>query len=852
MLHETIQAHELGEAMRSYAEATYLLKKQNLNMNWVRTFTPARLTESCLRMAEVFPDMNIFYANVQRELIQNKAFLPFLVQLVCLSSPEQTDAGHPGILRAPLGERLSDLLEVCWSKEKNLTSYPADQVLSVLEAVNLDSDTRLIFLENFASMELSEEDRQMVIDNLSACVQLPLTLIDEQKWLLCDPVAAGRAVFCSTGFCEIWKLLESHPALLDILQLMHRYDISENLTLRNYAAFSQNVPQYVKHLTAVVGQLGQDAACKFIWLWQKSECSLYELQRMERRITENPEQDWNAVFANYSGYVNLLYGNRFKKLDMTRISSSQERLLVYAVTHQKKHFIRLADANGELFRSLSMHSILFDTALYEEHINLNELTERDLNDCAWMKDHTLRVSQLQPGRVYTFPEIRALYGTSKTHVTFYNMLMSKSQDYRLKVFRQVVNNDILQADMSSSELAVLADRFDEQAPIDWLQKDFGHIAGLTARDAARILLHLEQVKHLLPSMRCRTDALLVMQNPEAMDRFSSIAEVRENLLQVDTNWTWLAEEMKLSEDFVNRYQESILSFLCSNGAKISRTYFENLDNSQHLAFQRVVKADLMGQFAKLKYFEDDLQKELNYPVSDRLKAGWEKCLVVKENKLTVQEYDDFFSTILLGTQPLRTCLAYDGGGYCSCLLSSFDSNKKVLYATLNGKIVGRAFLRLTKGSMTAQTNKNKKLGFADLDAPSEPSQENQQKTEHLTLFLERSYIGGVGPEMVRQIQKLFISLAVQKADELNTMLVLSVDYCNAALTGFTQTLYHIYISKSKAGAQYLDSLSGKASVSDEGKYRTSRFFIRECTASDNCPEGVNIQDGFTDETRSFQ
>ena len=34
---------------------------------------------------------------------------------------------------------------------------------------------------------------------------------------------------------------------------------------------------------------------------------------------------------------------------------------------------------------------------------------------------------------------------------------------------------------------------------------------------------------------------------------------------------------------------------------------------------------------------------------------------------------------------------------------------------------------------------------------------------------------------------------------------------------------YMYISKSKAGAQYLDSLSGRNDVSDEGHYKSSTF-----------------------------
>ena len=44
---------------------------------------------------------------------------------------------------------------------------------------------------------------------------------------------------------------------------------------------------------------------------------------------------------------------------------------------------------------------------------------------------------------------------------------------------------------------------------------------------------------------------------------------------------------------------------------------------------------------------------------------------------------------LLGVQPQRMCMSYIDGAYRECLLSAFDSNKKILYAVLNGRIVGR-------------------------------------------------------------------------------------------------------------------------------------------------------------------
>lgn len=62
------------------------------------------------------------------------------------------------------------------------------------------------------------------------------------------------------------------------------------------------------------------------------------------------------------------------------------------------------------------------------------------------------------------------------------------------------------------------------------------------------------------------------------------------------------------------------------------------------------------------------------------------------------------------------------------------------------------------------------------------------------------------------------------------MLVLSLDYQEAAEEGFAQTYLHLYISASKAGGQYLDSLGGKAGVSSEGSYKKNTFLLDRSAA----------------------
>ena len=65
----------------------------------------------------------------------------------------------------------------------------------------------------------------------------------------------------------------------------------------------------------------------------------------------------------------------------------------------------------------------------------------------------------------------------------------------------------------------------------------------------------------------------------------------------------------------------------------------------------------------------------------------------------------------------------------------------------------------------------------------------------------------------------------EKAKAMNALLVLSCNYKEEIDEQFISTRYYMYISKSKAGTQYLDSLSGQATISDEGQYKVNTFLI---------------------------
>ncbi len=128
-----------------------------------------------------------------------------------------------------------------------------------------------------------------------------------------------------------------------------------------------------------------------------------------------------------------------------------------------------------------------------------------------------------------------------------------------------------------------------------------------------------------------------------------------------------------------------------------------------------------------------------------------------------------------------------------------------------------------------------RLQFADIleDEMSECKERNQR--EYLTLFLERPYFKGISEEKEKEVVLAAVEMLLKKAKQLHAELVVSNSYKRFGLEEkkFIRAKYYMYISASKNGKQYLDSLGGMAEVSSEGSYGEGYFFLRESFLNPN-------------------
>lgn len=170
-----------------------------------------------------------------------------------------------------------------------------------------------------------------------------------------------------------------------------------------------------------------------------------------------------------------------------------------------------------------------------------------------------------------------------------------------------------------------------------------------------------------------------------------------------------------------------------------------------------------------------------------------------------------------------TCLSYRTGSQRECLLAAFDSNKKIILIRKGDEIVARACIRLTKGAFQKPTELM--LSFADL-AGENTTESSHIVSEKLVLFLERIYTSGINDDEQQMVMEMAVALATQKATELGAVSVLARRYVNCyARDQYVSSPFYVYISKSKNGQQYLDSLGGAAMTSRKERYVEGAFLV---------------------------
>ena len=738
-----------------------------------------------------------------------------------------------GLLRCGLsGHDIDNWLEMEAETGCRIGDYTDREIATLMNIGFHSMRLRQLYAMLFMRRYTDNATREAIIGNMmhfrKTFEQEPLP---EEKVLTLFAHAFLSDYLSSVDTHVVFPQLAENAHLIGLLDFLHDKQVELSLDgcdMGKLYGLTEDGTNQLRQLFSVLGE-NPDRMGQFMGIWLNNGAAMEDISIFSNKAGRmTPEQQDTALESRLS-YLNALYTGSIGRLPFDEIHPAAFDLMAYAITHRQNAFLRLVEANFDMFRQIPGNSMLFENGFYTR-IRLNSITAKNLKECVagyTVSRKGYHLDRLNRG-TYTFDELKTLCNAPARYVTLYNALDIPRTDDRLLVLRQLLKHDLLDEDAHGSRIAELARHLSEKPFVAWKEQLSVGIRGMTPRLCVKVLSRYESVKRFLPELTNAAEVSFLLHHADALEEYESWSQVRAEIERIDTDWVKLRQLLMLDDAFVRENEVHILDFLYQDGASIALAYDSGIDNPE--GFHRILRALLMGKYAEIKYHADDLQREIGFAVSDAQKTRWTENSTLEEGKITVEERDDFFSTIRIGEVPQRTCLNYLNGAHRECLLACFDSNKKILYATANEKPVARAMLRLTKGREMAEAEATEaSLEFADLtrsEAENQPMPAKHKGAEELVVFLERAYISGVDPATAEKVKRLFITLAQQKAEELGARIVLASDYRNcAAQMRFMAMNYHLYISKSKAGRQYLDSLGGSCGVSSEGSYKQNLFML---------------------------
>ena len=700
-----------------------------------------------------------------------------------------------------------------------VSDFSYEQVKAVYFDPLVTDGTAYSYMKYYGEQNVSKEEKEQLVKSIAMCMDvLDFEKAGEKdRMLLVNPVFSSELLLDLLENVNNLKILQDQD-LMELVNTLAGYEAEiRALNQNQFDQMKERPVEILEKLRIVTRYIEKENLTDGLNLWLWNEALYEDLCKLERAFTDGA--DPAEVFSSKVSYVNTLYQNPVSKISLSSLSEEKSEILLYAITQKKKAFLNLINEEAELFYDLRYASMLLKKEVYQEYIYLNTLIRKNLKDSADLILSRDRF-ELLAKREHTFEELKLLCTAKEAVIELYEQLTCKS-DERLLVLRELIKRECVPHSFWEGQIEPLAAALSKKPLSRWIREDFRNIPDLSYGTALWLLVYREQLKGMEKEITMEQQALFLLKDLALVKKCNSLSELKEQLILGDISWRLLKEKLAFSEEFIQENAARIGNFLFVGGAEIMETFLER-QPSKIEEIRRLVTAELLGKFDELKYPSGDLMREIDFEVSEEAEKEWKIDRTFTSKNLVLKEETGLLPVMQIGEIPSYSCLSYRSGLNSDCLLSCFDSYKKFLFIRKNGKVVFRAMIRLTKGSYVGDRMR-KKIQFADLSGAGKPKEE---EGEELVLFLERYYEKNLAYEEQDQAVYLAFVAAKEKAKKLGARLVLSCYYQDDVKTKeYIKSNYYLYISKSKNGSQYLDSLYGEASVSDSGDYSSNIFLL---------------------------
>lgn len=300
-------------------------------------------------------------------LVRDQGFLPCLVRL------SQEECYDP--------MRVSRLL--AWAEDAILSEdFGYEELLSVLADDLIEPDRICIYLKYFRSVPLTEEEKghlMMGLYTLDECDTFSIgDLTDRERRLLTEPMMSSNFLKEMTKERSFWERLLD-PGYHELIR-----DLSDSLKWRACLVQKQEKVLWEhkeaisKGLGEVLGQISHEETGRFLKQWLDNEALVYDLNRLKHLLLKSPVDKKLSFMKNRVSYLSFLYGDVLEGVNVELLTEDQNNLLVYAITHKKKHFLSVVRENFHDFTYCGWHNLLLDRDTYERFLNINTLNPGNL------------------------------------------------------------------------------------------------------------------------------------------------------------------------------------------------------------------------------------------------------------------------------------------------------------------------------------------------------------------------------------------------------------------------------------------------------------------------------------------
>lgn len=513
-----------------------------------------------------------------------------------------------------------------------------------------------------------------------------------------------------------------------------------------------------------------------------------------------------------------------------------EKFIHRCAEQGKKAFLRMLVNNEAVIKHLKgldkRHSIFNEN--FHNVINVNTLQVTDFKiSMHLIKDDTLVDQIFEKGISVTWKEFQFLYKQTEINLDLYFRFVELgiSLDKRLQLGKELppLNTLIPHFDSKESLLTAMEHLIQKGKFKDQVQKQSWYVKGAEDSQYLLMLLKPERFERFSKYVTSPNDIRFIVSQYSLLEETNNFDDAKRLYLASNLECRDLLEALQLPADLKDKHMDNIIQFCFKGLAKVFLKMMSSTELSPRQKKNLVIltKAEIISNLHEVKFVESDFELEVGLPIQQKAIREWKSDQMLKtEDGLRIREAADYETTIRIGQYPVATCLHWNNGLYQRCLLSSFDTNKKII-TVHNSKqqYVGRAIIRLTKAISHLP---KKKLSFKDITIQNteEPAQPVE---ERFILFLERCYSTANG-EVERSIRTGIIKMAKKKAELMGATLVVSTSFDQSDFPEempFVKTKNLVFISHSKNEYQYLDSMSGQASEENEGKFVRTELWIED-------------------------